>query len=421
MATEARSEFVGAAPAWVEITDYSEVVELFRSSKVSSGLQSEADAHFRADTVIKLDRPDHLDRRRVMNSLLKRDGHEWFRKQHLFPAAERNIGELVATADAAGVAEFDLVAFSERANTQLAAGIIGIDGVSDAAAADHLLELNNVMSVAAMQTKQDTKYKRVDDYLEPGLRAKEEFVETYYKPSLAARQSLVEEAVAGKRSEGELPHDLLSLIASHADPAWTPESAIREAILVLRGAIGTSTQSMVCAVDDLFAWFTVHPQDVRLKTDPAFLIAAINESIRTHPIVPGHLRVAIDDISLATGRQIARGTHLLLATGAANHDPAVFGADPTKFNPYRKIPAGIEHYGVAFGSGPHLCLGLPIVQGSEGVDGSLVHILKGLFAAGLEPDPSREPRRTPAGTAQGSLPLDWFDFYPALIRSSVLS
>lgn len=40
-----------------------------------------------------------------------------------------------------------------------------------------------------------------------------------------------------------------------------------------------------------------------------------------------------------------------------------------------------------------MCFGFPLVIGQEGADGSLVHTLRALLDAGLQPDPGRPPRK----------------------------
>jgi hypothetical protein len=79
----------------------------------------------------------------------------------------------------------------------------------------------------------------------------------------------------------------------------------------------------------------------------------------------------------------------------------VFGEDVADFNPYREVEQGTHRYGLAFGAGPHMCFGLPLVMGSEGTDGSLVHLLKTVLAAGAEPDPDG-PEQIPLEQAHGA-------------------
>ena len=96
--------------------------------------------------------------------------------------------------------------------------------------------------------------------------------------------------------------------------------------------------------------------------------------------------------SLASGRSFEAGEHVCLEIGRANRDPEVFGPDAESFVPGRDLPTGIYPYGVAFGTGRHMCFGQPVIMGSDGVNGSHVQIMKALFAAGVRRDPSRPAR-----------------------------
>lgn len=78
--------------------------------------------------------------------------------------------------------------------------------------------------------------------------------------------------------------------------------------------------------------------------------AAVEELLRYDAPVQLMLRRARHDLDLA-GRAIAEGQTVLLVCGAANRDPAVF-PDPHVLDFER--PGG-RH--VAFGHGPHFCLG----------------------------------------------------------------
>ena len=89
------------------------------------------------------------------------------------------------------------------------------------------------------------------------------------------------------------------------------------------------------------------------------------------------------------GTEIRNGQLAVIRNGPAGADRAVYGADADQFNPHREVARGTSAYGFAFGAGAHLCYGAPIVMGAEGIDGSLVYLLKKLMAAGVEPDPDK--------------------------------
>lgn len=88
----------------------------------------------------------------------------------------------------------------------------------------------------------------------------------------------------------------------------------------------------------------------RLRADPSGLPAAIEEMLRVHPPVLTFRRTATRDLVLA-GREIAAGDKVVVYHCSANADERRF-SDPMRFDPAR---APNEH--LAFGQGPHLCLG----------------------------------------------------------------
>jgi cytochrome P450 len=88
----------------------------------------------------------------------------------------------------------------------------------------------------------------------------------------------------------------------------------------------------------------------RLRADPALLPGAIEEMLRWHPPVLTFRRTATRDVELG-GRRIAAGDKVVVYHVSAHFDERRF-ADPLRFDLSRSPN---DH--VAFGQGPHLCLG----------------------------------------------------------------
>ena len=402
---------------WVEITDYREALEVYRSPAIGANPGSATDEkEFRGGTVIRLDGSAHGARRRVMNQLLKRDGHAWFRETALHPAVRRNLAALLDTRQADGAVRTDLLPFGNRLNIELAAAVAGVDGAEDEQTAQTLLHMNQVIALAATQTNTELLYgipKR--DYLEPALEARRDFQERFFTPALERRRRLLEDVAAGRRAESTLPHDVMTLIAAHADASWIDEGvAVREVLLVIRAVVSSSTQAMLWTVEDLGAWVGDHPEDEALLTDYVFLNGAVNDSLRFHPANPGFIRVVLENVTLTTGRRLERGQMIAIRAGEAARDHAIFGEDADRFNPRRQVGPGVYPYGLAFASGRHMCFGLPLVVGNSGIDGMLVHTLKALYGAGMRPDPDRQPRLVD-GLAQ-----ERFESYPVVFEDPVL-
>jgi hypothetical protein len=98
----------------------------------------------------------------------------------------------------------------------------------------------------------------------------------------------------------------------------------------------------------------------------------------------------------------------------------VFGEDAALFNPRREIPRGVPPYGVAFGSGAHMCIGLRVVLGNDGAGGAHVHVLRGVIRAGARLDPDRQPEKMPGERGQYvNYPAVFPDWDPTLSDPAV--
>ena len=125
------------------------------------------------------------------------------------------------------------------------------------------------------------------------------------------------------------------------------------------------------------------------------------------------LRIALKDVTLSNGIEIAEGERVACLFTPANRDVSVFGDDAKSFDPYREV-ADVKPWGFAFGGGEHTCIGRTLVtgltartDGDEGTDGTLVNIAFALFEAGLELDPEESPAFTELSfhDAYGSFPV----------------
>ncbi|MCI3928835.1 cytochrome P450 [Streptomyces sp. AN091965] len=122
-----------------------------------------------------------------------------------------------------------------------------------------------------------------------------------------------------------------------------------------------------------------HPDQLaQLRQEPELLRGAVEEILRTE--VPGHgglLRVATEDLSLPSGGIVPKGRAVLAPVVAANYDPRQF-ADPDEFD----IRRSTESRHLAFGHGPHFCLGANLARVElEVAIGSLVERLPDLALA----------------------------------------
>ena len=96
-------------------------------------------------------------------------------------------------------------------------------------------------------------------------------------------------------------------------------------------------------------------QFARLRAEPDLLPSAIEEVLRYRSPLQWMYRIARRDVNLGVAA-VPAGTMVLAVIGAANRDPAAF-PDPGRFDITR---APNPH--LAFGHGPHFCLGAPLAR-----------------------------------------------------------
>jgi cytochrome P450 len=93
----------------------------------------------------------------------------------------------------------------------------------------------------------------------------------------------------------------------------------------------------------------------RLREEPQRLQLAIEEYLRFFSPNPGMERVATEEVAGGWGTA-RRGDYVILGWGAANHDPAAF-VSPGEIRLDRR-----PNPHVAFGSGPHTCIGIHLAR-----------------------------------------------------------
>ncbi|TDB90965.1 cytochrome P450, partial [Actinomadura sp. 7K534] len=125
------------------------------------------------------------------------------------------------------------------------------------------------------------------------------------------------------------------------------DSLLQESLLILIGGDETTRHVISGGMWQLFQ----HPgQRDALIADPSGIPAAVEEMLRWVSPIKNMARTATRDTVL-DGRHIAAGDTLLLLYPSANRDASVF-TDPDAFDVTRHPN---DH--LAFGNGPHFCLG----------------------------------------------------------------
>jgi cytochrome P450 len=168
-------------------------------------------------------------------------------------------------------------------------------------------------------------------------------------PELAA---MLDAEIVKRRGSGTDPAaDLLALMARTVeDDGWRiDERHVRTlAVNIMAGSLSASFMIgnlLYRYLDDADGFAR------RVRDDRGLIPVAVDESLRHESPVMFLFRTARTEASLG-GCPIHEGDHLMLGIGAANRDGAVF-VDPDEFRLDREGEP--EH--LAFGAGPHLCLG----------------------------------------------------------------
>jgi cytochrome P450 len=183
----------------------------------------------------------------------------------------------------------------------------------------------------------------------------------------ARLKDAVEATVADRRAS--------SLLVSAADRLAPAEVASNAAVLMF-GGIETTEAMITNALLHLLS----HPDQLALvRTDPALLDGAIEESLRLEPGAAVVDRYATRDTRLGPAT-VRRGDLVTVSLAGANRDPAVF-PDPDRFD-VRRDNARLQ---LAFAHGPHHCLAAHLARLETRI--ALQRLLERL--PGLRLDPGR--------------------------------
>jgi cytochrome P450 family 142 subfamily A polypeptide 1 len=151
------------------------------------------------------------------------------------------------------------------------------------------------------------------------------------------------------------PQDDLVSILCYADvdgERLDDESIIQESLLILIGGDETSRHVMT---DGMLALLEHPDQLAVLREDPAAIEVAVEELLRWVSPIKNMSRTVTREVQVA-GEPLRPGQQVILMYPAANRDPAVF-EDPDRLD-VRRDPN--PH--LAFGFGPHFCMGASLAR-----------------------------------------------------------
>ncbi|MGF7162591.1 cytochrome P450 [Rhodoligotrophos appendicifer] len=380
-----------------QISRFDEINQILLSSNFIQGGFTEARERLITDTLITVDGKRHSRRRGILSRIMNDSHIAAMREQFLNPVISQT---LTALADSVGqkdgVLNADLVPLAQRCIQRIAAAVAGIDCRNDAETTDRLVTLVKRIG-AGVQVEFSTQ--PAAKVLSDAQIAQQEFYDEFFKASYDRRTALADEVKQGKREPSDLPKDVLMQTILHDTDAWDGDDGLplREICLFLVGASATTTGSLILLFLRLEEWFEEHPEDRALiESDPNFLRSAAFESLRLTVGAPARVRIALQDVQLASGREIKQGESVALLLIPANMSKDRFGPDADKFNPHRDV-GNLAPWGLSFGAGAHACPGRPLVVGNRSmkarneIDGSLVSLARGLYRAGITLDETRPP------------------------------
>jgi cytochrome P450 len=167
--------------------------------------------------------------------------------------------------------------------------------------------------------------------------------------------------------------DLTSEFLQIAEEGYTDDEVISTLVLLIIAGHRTTANLVANGIRALL----LHPDQLELlRADPALAPSAVEEFLRYEaPIYRSTLRVAVEDIELA-GVKIGKESFVHLMIDCANRDPAEFD-DPDRLDITRE-----PNHHLAFGQGPHFCVGAPLsrIEGQVAIS-TLLRRLEGLSLA----------------------------------------
>jgi cytochrome P450 len=165
------------------------------------------------------------------------------------------------------------------------------------------------------------------------------------------RGALLEVVAARRRAPR---HDLATAVVEgvvNGAPV-SENDAVNVLFAVVSGGVDTTTALIANAL----YWLNQHTAvRRRLIEDRGLRPRAREEFLRVFSPAPATARTTTRPVRLA-GHTLGRGERLLLSWTSANRDPAVFD-DPDSLD----VDRDAQHH-VAFGFGPHRCIGAPLAR-----------------------------------------------------------
>ena len=392
-------ELLTRFPTTVVLDRYEEIREALFNPDLSRTFDSRsyAEGNIR-DGVVSISHGQvHRARRRIENTQFRPDVLRLYERD-LFPAVlDQLLDELI---DAPSI---DLFPVAELLSVVLAARRAGID--VDEHDLGQLRELVHYVDVfsqgsAILDARDPEAVRRLV------VEAYAAFERDWIAPSRERREALLARRRSGDGTGEELPHDILTVLLEHrSDPQLElgdEGRLVREVATYLQGGTHTSAQTLVNALDIMFAEPASPDLVRRCADDLLFSQRAVHETLRLRPTTPRIRRRAVAGATVAD-RAVPRDGLVILDAVAGNRDPRLFGPNPDAFDPDRSVDPSVARWGLSFGAGAHQCPGRSVGGGfpvppdgavdDEHVYGLVAVELREVCRRGVGPDPAGTPER----------------------------
>lgn len=389
-----------AFPETLVLDDHDQIREALFNADLSRTFDDRSydDGNIRDGVVSISHGPVHRARRRVENTQFRPDVLRLYERD-LFPKVLNELLDVLIDDGSA-----DLFAVGEQLSVVLAALRAGID--VDARALDQLRDLVHYVDVfsqgsAILDAKDPDAVRRMV------VQAYDTFERDWVRPAWERRMGLIEQERRGEIGEAELPHDILTVLLRHRDDPKLELAdsgrVVREVATYLQGGTHTSAQTLVNALDLIFAAGPRTGEYLeRCGGDLAFSQRVVHETLRLRPTTPRMRRRAVVDTVIG-GRTIPTDSLVVLDAEAANRDARLFGTHPERFDPDRMVDPSVARWGLSFGAGAHQCPGRSVAGGfptsshgmpdDDHIFGLVALEVREICRRGPRPDVARPPQR----------------------------
>ncbi|KIR64931.1 MULTISPECIES: cytochrome P450 [Micromonospora] len=386
---------MNAAQPSLVLSTYRDVQEALSNGALTRSIDAERfeRGNILEGVVMMLNGSQHRDRRRIENTLFRREVLTEY-EQKLFPVViEETLAPIVRQGKA------DLVETGALLAVVLSARMVGID--FDVDSLDQRRRLIRYAAAFTRAVAIDVAVVPEAELRSASDAALAGFTSTFLRPSWDRRAALIAAVKAGERVESYLPRDLLTTLLRHREAHGLDDGqVIRETAFYLEASADTSAQALTNSIDLVFDHARRDPSALSRLTQDTFLVQRfVHEAVRLRPTVPRIRRRTLTDTVL-NGTVVPADTLVELDTTAANRDVDVFGPSADEFDPWREVPATVPRYAHAFGGGVHSCIGRNLAVGlslrgdqpppDNHLFGIVPLMVQALLRAGMRPDPTAE-------------------------------